>query len=311
MKMVCMLLFPLLLTSCIDFDRQTLSYHYDEELYTLRIFQNYEGLFGSEKGEGITSEEKQQLASLYENGRTFFFGNWIWEYNETSTRAFANEPFSKENEDVDGPPTPQEREAHQALLAVARLLLAHVHIDNGAFYRNAQGELCAYQRVTIHQVSQIIDAANIAIAKHILEIDGPGNLREYQQLRPAAVANHAYIRREGNQFSYHWPLPHSEFKRVKNQWSQALKAAIQSELPAEKNSALISARNLMEQEIWLSYLDDILVVTAGYPTNTLTRVQLDGDKDPIDNLGDYIGRTYGVDNQLDVKKIEQDFLLGK
>src|SRR5919198_2743031 len=81
--------FPLLplalLTGCLEFGKQTMSYHYDKATDTLRIFQDYHGIFGEDAkgkpGEGLSAEEQEQLESVLKGQRTFFFSNWIFEYN--------------------------------------------------------------------------------------------------------------------------------------------------------------------------------------------------------------------------------------
>ena len=88
----------LLTSSCIEFEKQTLTFRYDRTEERLRIFQVYEGIFGGERQEGLKDDEKKQLDSVFERERTFFFANWIWEYDRASTDKIAAGQFDKKDD---------------------------------------------------------------------------------------------------------------------------------------------------------------------------------------------------------------------
>ena len=48
---------------------------------TLVIWQQYEGIYGDDGFEGLSPKEIDQLHSVLEGQRTFFFSNWITDYN--------------------------------------------------------------------------------------------------------------------------------------------------------------------------------------------------------------------------------------
>ena len=298
----------LLLSSCIEFDRQTLTYHYDEDLDLLRIFQQYEGISGSDQKGDISAREKTQLQSLNQHQRTFFFANWIWEYNEKETREMASAPLNKEK----GPPTPKELASHRAVQAFAQQLLNHVRVENGAFYRNKAGELCAYQRVKVNRVGEVLGAANLAIRQQILNNHFPDNTSpaSRRKLQRAAEENHAFIQLNGNELRFHWPMAPIDFGRIKKQWGQRMESALQSDDRAGKDGELAWVRSLVEQDLWISYLDETVVVAAGYPSNTQTRVHVDLNNSYRDNIGGHVEDKFGVEQDLDLEKIKQDFLLG-
>src|SRR5205814_7227167 len=86
-------LFPLfsvaclaLFTGCLDFEQQTLTYRYDAKTDTLRVFQSYQGIFGADTRDGLSQDELAQLDSVLTGQRTFFFANWIFEYNRDQLR---------------------------------------------------------------------------------------------------------------------------------------------------------------------------------------------------------------------------------
>ena len=100
--------FPLLLlvfsfSSCIEFEREKLTYIHDEEKDEIRMTLRYEGIFGNLKKSGQfvshqkTPEDKvlpeklnqlqiEQLGSVLKEKQAFFFSNWIFEYNQNSLK---------------------------------------------------------------------------------------------------------------------------------------------------------------------------------------------------------------------------------
>jgi len=58
-------LLPILwLTGCLEFEDQTLTYRYDASTDTLRIFQDYHGIFGADDTAKVTDAEMEQLDSV-------------------------------------------------------------------------------------------------------------------------------------------------------------------------------------------------------------------------------------------------------
>jgi len=58
---------------------------------TLRIFQSYQAIFGEDSKDGLSHDELAQLDSVLTGQRTFFFANWIWEYNHDELRQTMDE----------------------------------------------------------------------------------------------------------------------------------------------------------------------------------------------------------------------------
>jgi hypothetical protein len=61
-----------LLAGCIEFERQSVTYAYDAPTDTLKIFQNYHGIFGGDATNSLSKEELNQLDSVLNSQRTFF-----------------------------------------------------------------------------------------------------------------------------------------------------------------------------------------------------------------------------------------------
>jgi len=66
---------------CIEFAEQTMTYRHEAKTDTLYIFQDYRGIFGADKSDGLSDNELEQFNSVLKTQRTFFFNNWITEFN--------------------------------------------------------------------------------------------------------------------------------------------------------------------------------------------------------------------------------------
>ncbi len=155
-------------TGCLDWVLQTATYRHDPETDTVRIFQTYHGLFGSDEPGEITRNEIDQLASVLTGQRTFFFANWIAEYSRTQiaealTNSLAATP------DATGAELVRQTEKKQHLEALLKLLLANVRVENGTFYLDAEKRLCGVQRVTLNHFSQLVPAANRVLRDLLIE----------------------------------------------------------------------------------------------------------------------------------------------
>ena len=156
------------LTGCLDWVQQTATYHHDPKADTLRIFQTYHGLFGSDEPGEITRNEIEQLDSVLQGQRTFFFANWIAEFTRTKIEeALTNSLATKlEGEGAELARQTAQKEDLEALL---KLLLANVRVENGTFYLDAEKRLSGVQRVTLIRVSQLVPAANRVLRHLVIE----------------------------------------------------------------------------------------------------------------------------------------------
>ena len=147
------------LTGCLDWVEQTMTYRHDPKTDTVRIFQQYHGLFASE-GEGeLSKEETEQFDSVMKGQRTFFFANWVTEFN----RAQLEEELAKSTAstpDGDGEELARKQALKRDLEVLLKLALDNVRVENGSFYVDAQQRLSGTQRVTIGKFSQIVASAN-------------------------------------------------------------------------------------------------------------------------------------------------------
>ena len=198
----------LLLTGCLEFERQTLTFHYDAKTDTLRMFQNYQGIFGVDKADALSDQELEQLQSVLSTPRTFFFANWILEYN----RDLVSEKLAESK-------TPGANETAAAAAARARLgtllqsLLDNVRVENDGFHLDEKGKLCGVQRVTVTRVSKLVAAGNESI-RNALKVDYEGSTAEERALYAKSAAGPAdYIQIEGNQIRLRFPITRADFEK--------------------------------------------------------------------------------------------------
>ena len=96
-----LLLLACAISGCVEFQEQTMSYRYDKAADELRIFQDYRGIFGggdgadSLPGTELSAREQGELESVLEGQHTFFFANWIFEYDREAMETL--------REKLDGP----------------------------------------------------------------------------------------------------------------------------------------------------------------------------------------------------------------
>ena len=155
----------LLLTGCLDFEQQTLTYRYDAKTDTLRIFQAYQGIFGGDKPDGLSDQEQEQLQSVLTTPRTFFFANWIAEYDQNTVR----EALDDLKKPVAQPQSKRDLADRAGQEIFLKLLLENVRVENGDFHLDDQGKLGGVQRVTMTQFSKLVGAANGPIRVFVKE----------------------------------------------------------------------------------------------------------------------------------------------
>src|SRR5437870_8435677 len=208
-----------LLVGCIEFERQTLTYTYDAPTDTLKIFQDYHGIFGADDPHQPTSSELEQLDSVLKTQRTFFFGNWITEINHDQLRdllkQFKDPEYQKQQK--------LEPPAAANLETLVKLLLENVHIENGPFYLDAGGKLSAVQRVTITKTSKLIAAGNVAIRDWLNAKAGESETAAEEQrlYRKSAQQQQNYIKLDGNRLTVRVPATQAKFDKTVGDHKQA------------------------------------------------------------------------------------------
>jgi hypothetical protein len=214
LKIVLPGLLALLLTGCLEFEQQNMTFRHDSATDTLYIFQDYQGVFGVEDPARLSETEKEQMASVMNGERTFFFANWLAEFNRKVCLEMSKTPKGELDSD----------EAYEAALRpLLDLALANIKVENVGFYLNREGRLCGAQRVTVKNVSKVGAALNHWLP---LVLRREGN--KWEKLKDARRALHAFadsgqdaLRLEGNRLEIHWPASEQEYQDFKEQTPQA------------------------------------------------------------------------------------------
>lgn len=156
------LLTTLVGTGCIEFEKQTMVFRHYPKADTLVIWQHYEGIYGGEDKEQLDQSEISQLEDVLNGQRTFFFNNWIFEYDADAVKQALAE-LQKELKEED-PEVPHD--VARPAIRLLQLTLKNIRVENGNFFLNAKGRLCATQRVTLTNVSEILQATNAVLREY-------------------------------------------------------------------------------------------------------------------------------------------------
>jgi hypothetical protein len=207
--------FPLLLllssfSSCIEFEREKLTYVHDEEKDEIRMTLCYEGIFGNLKKSGQfasyqkTTEDKatpeklnqlqiEQIESVLKEKQAFFFSNWIFEYNQKTLK----EILKNEEEEL----TTEGKVFGKPEKELIKSLLAEIEIENVGFYLDAKGRLCGAQTLRLSNASKVIILANKVLGRQL-----KARLPEMQNFTPETITliieklkdDFPFIRLKGN-----------------------------------------------------------------------------------------------------------------
>ena len=151
-------------TGCIEFEKQEIVYHHDQEKDEIRMTLRYEGIFGNLKKSGQfasyqkTPDDKatpeklnllqvEQLASVLNEKQAFFFSNWLFEYKRSALKEMLK---NKPDDNRFGEP---EKDLIEALLK-------NVEIENIGFYKDKEERLCGAQTLKLSNSSRVISLAN-------------------------------------------------------------------------------------------------------------------------------------------------------
>lgn len=205
------LLVALLVAGCLEFAGQTVSFQHDPRTDTLRIFQDYHGIFGADQTNALSAQELEQLDSVLKTQRTFFFANWIFEFDRNrffEDLADLKDPEKRKDKEKD-----LDEDGVKSLERLLRAAVNNIHVENGDFYRDAHGRLCGVQRVTITNASKLVAALNGFIPA-LLRSQAKEESRSSEEraaLRRAAERGGELVQLRGNTLKLRWPMPRSEY----------------------------------------------------------------------------------------------------
>ena len=292
--------FPLLLltllTGCLEFEKQTMSYHYDKATDTLRIFQDYHGIFGADAkdkpGEGLSEQEREQLESVLKGQRTFFFSNWIFEYNR--------ERVEEQLRELKIPEKRAELKLPEAGLVsldkLLRLLHENGRVENGPFYFDAGKKLCGAQYVTVTRCSEVIAAAN-EFAPHFIKAQAEEeNLPQEEKAARLRFAGHpvSVVQLEGNALTVRWPMSRRSYD--------------QDFGPSAADAATLAEAR--EAGLNFSFADDVVTWKLGKPADAVTSLTLSFSTNSyLPNLVGPVEKQHAILETFDARAAAEDFLL--
>lgn len=217
-------------SSCIEFEREKLSYIHDVEKDELRVTLTYEGIFGNlDKGEysqknrddvatheSLNQLQIDQLESVLREKRAFFFSNWIAEYSKPSVEKMLKSIIKGNKHGKFGDPENK----------LIELLHKNVDVQNVGFYKNKVEKLCGAQTVKISNISQVLTSANEVIQRQIIA-HIPQLRKELEEKTPSAWSQKTidliekklenkfeFIQLEGNLMTFSTILAEAEQKKV-------------------------------------------------------------------------------------------------
>ena len=175
-------------SSCIEFEREKIAYVHDEEKDELRVTLTYEGIFGNlDKGQNsqhglddittadsLNKQQIEQLESVLEQKRAFFFSNWIFEYSASSSAKMLEKIIKENGQGKFGEPEKK----------LIKLLLDNIEVQNIGFYKNNAEQLCGAQTLRISNISVIIPLANQVIGRQM-----KAHIQEMREEREEKVPN--------------------------------------------------------------------------------------------------------------------------
>ena len=213
--------------AALNLKNKTLVFRHYPETDTLVIWQHYEGIYGEDQEHGLSEKERDQLHSVVNGQRTFFFANWMTEYNAKDIDRVIKEG---EAELQNGIEPKAEADAARQLLALAKLLKKSVAIKNGPFYLNEQKRLSATQQISIRNAGKIIRELNSALRASILREDAPFGVFEegdpnIELLEKSAHAKMEYLTLQGQRLRFQYPLTQKNFREVDDNDMKAFRNA--------------------------------------------------------------------------------------
>ncbi len=282
-----------LLTGCLEFEQQTLTCRYDAKSDTLRIFQAYQGIFGGDKPDGLSAQEREQLQSVLTTQRTFFFANWIAEYDRTKVRESLDE-MKKPETQKDSKRDPASIARLESFL---KLLLDNVRVENGDFYLDDKGKLCGVQRVTVTHFSKLVATANGPIRdfvksemdkEHVSAEERALFLKFAEQPSPCFVL-------EGNQLCLRLPITQVEYRKT-----------------FEQDPAVAKALDVFKQAGGqVSFADNEMKWSLGMASDQGTTLSLSVAQKPyVANASNAVKSLAAIREKLDITAAAKEFVSG-
>ncbi|HAD20961.1 MAG TPA: hypothetical protein DCF87_02470 [Opitutae bacterium] len=269
-------------SSCIEFEQEKIAYVHDEEKDELRVTLTYEGIFGNlDKGQNsqhgpddittadsLNQQQIEQLESVLEQKRAFFFSNWIFEYSASSSTKMLEQIIKENGQGKFGEPEKK----------LIKLMLHNIKVQNIGFYKNNAEQLCGAQTLKISNISQVLASANEVIQRQIIA-HIPQLRKELTKNVPSAWSastvdliekrlkgRFEFIRLEGNKMSFSTIMAEADQKKLTDSSLKDLPSGARVEFRDKSIDILIGSKS-----------DEVVHVSKkcfnGYQTNALNYVR--------------------------------------
>lgn len=278
-----------LLTACIDFGEQAAMYHYDLPTDTLRLFQEYRGIRSDKEVAG--AEEREQLASVVKGQRTFFFNNWMTDYE----RARVEDSLASLRDPVKRAARKLDEGGLAKLEKFLKLLLENVRVENGPFYFDSSGHLCGVQYVTVTKCSEVLAAGNdyAPVFARSLAAESNSDPAEKAAWLKYAAKPQPMVTIEGNLVTARFPLTAADYDRQ-------FRAAAEDPKSAERKAGLK-----------LSFTNNLMTLQYGGKGDNVSRLTLTVNTNKYTtNLVELARAQHVVRDRFNAKKAAKEFLLG-
>ena len=279
-----------LLAGCIEFDEQTMNYRYDVDADTLRIFQDYRGIHAGK--DPVTKAEREQLDSVLKGQRTFFFNNWITEFN----REAVVETLEKLRDPARRAEMKLPEGAQPTVEKLLKLSLDQVSVENGPFYLDARGQLCGVQYVTVTKFSAVLAAGNdcaLFFARTEAAAEGKSPEDKAALLKFAAKPKR-FVEFDGNAMTVCYPVTAAEYEKH-------FGVAAKDPQPME---------NFRKAGVKVSFDDDLVTFQFGRKADSITSLTLPFKTDAYNPSLMELARTkHTVREAFDTTNAAQEFLL--
>jgi hypothetical protein len=281
----------LILVSCIEFEHQTMTYAVING--DLLIFQEYEGIYGADNTKILTGQEKQELDSVLNGGRTFFFANWIGEYH----RKVIEEALAK-CDDQNSKHTAKELASIKIQRPLLQYLLKNVKVTNGKLYYNHQGQLSGYQTIKVTNIKQLITLANKTISKEILvEFNNKNiSLETKAMITAKAKAGFQWLKIIGNKIIIEFPMTADDYK--------TMQADIKKDQQKNKSNNNPMLQLLTKN---LSFSNSLVTSYIGADNNIPVVIRGKVSEPYHDNAATYLAQKTSIEKGIDLKQLKQDF----
>ncbi|HET9217794.1 MAG TPA: hypothetical protein VFR18_12490, partial [Terriglobia bacterium] len=232
------------LCGCIDFDDQVLTYTHDVSTDRLLVYKDYHGIRGSDS-DGLSEWEEEQLLSSWMEPRIFLFENWP-SLSLDELREGLAKPLPSGESELDH----VFETAYRKLVAT---VVASTHISNGPFYYDDAGRLSGVQRVTFHNLTELITLVNDSIranyAKGAADATNDGETRS--RLTRAAADPRPFVLLDGNRIT-------ARLSRSKDEYLRDLDEPV--------------FQMLLESGMKMTFADGITTLTIGHVESGKTKL---------------------------------------